>query len=100
MDWGGASSYVLAPLFAGGGLLVWPAFRRISPNNSRRLKRLRVVFWCHLVGLAITLAIAENAAYREVRDAYAYGFYVYLVGIVSVLASAIILLSTRGSGRD
>ena len=80
-----------------GGLLVWPLSRRRVQPSSTRASLLQAVFWFHAGAIVVLFGLVAINAWAQSSDwLHLYG-YLYLVGVISPAASAIVWLVTRNA---
>jgi len=78
-----------------GGLLFWPAFRRLDAANQRRNKALRLIFVCHLLADAALLIWLYGALIVFDIQAPQLIRHFNSIGEVSIVAALITLYFTR-----
>ena len=91
----GLPIFLLAVVFLFGGLAVWPIARRHVQPGSKRARYLRTVFQCHLVAQVVPFALVALSAWAQSADWLHLLVFPYLVGVLSPVASAIVVLLTR-----
>ena len=83
-----------------GGLVVWPIARRRVPPGSRRANLLHTVFRWHLAALVTLLLLIAFQAWSGSSEWYVMLVFPYLVGVLSPIASGVVVLATRKEKKD
>jgi hypothetical protein len=83
----------LALACAFGGLVVWPLYRWRQPQRVTRIRWLKGIFVFHVVGALVSGAYVAWAHLAEIGDAYMTGVFFYIVGTLSLTASAVVQLT-------
>ena len=92
--------FLLAVVFLFGGLAVWPIARRRVQSGSKRARFLRGVFHCHLVAQVVLFALVALSAWAQSPDWLHLLVFPYLVGVLSPVASGIVVLLTRKTNEN
>ncbi len=87
--------FLLALVFLFGGLVVWPIARSRVQPGSQRARFLRGVFRCHVAAQVVLFVFIAVSAWAQSPDWLHLLVFPYLVGVLSPVASGIVVLLTR-----
>ena len=96
----GIPIFILAMLFLFGGLAVWPIARRRVHAGSRRARLLQGVFHCHLMAQVVLFIFVAISAWAQSPDWLHLLVLPYLAGVLSPVASGIVVLLTRKANEN
>ena len=91
---------LLAIVFLFGGLAVWPIARRRVQPDSKRARYLHMVFRCHVVAQVVLFALVALSSWAQLSDWLHLLVFPYLVGVLSPIASGIVVLLTRKANEN
>jgi hypothetical protein len=89
------AQWVLAFAWALGGLAVWPVYRWRQPHRVTRLRWLKAIFVFHVVGTVATVPYVVWAHVEDIGDAYGTALFFYLIGTLSLIASALVQIAGK-----